>query len=71
MPNESLETCLYYICEKALGRAKNICMGMSIKKPKIREKHLHSNKFMRTQHRRTDVMPEFFNIKTDKGAGSQ
>ena len=52
---------------KRLQEQKDNCMGRRIKRSQIREKKLHSNKFMRT----ADVMTGFFEHKDSKATGSQ
>ena len=67
MSNESLETCVYITSvRKRLQALEGIWMNRKIKKSQSSEKHLHSNKFMRTADRTTDVMSGFLNIKTER-----
>ena len=62
-PNESLgDMSLYYMCEKVPVPEKIHVPNQKNKKASIREKHLHSNKFMRT----ADVMTGFSNIKAER-----
>ena len=51
-----LFTFVYTVCEKADGTAKDICVGLNIKRPQTSEKHLRSNKFMRKSSKEKDVI---------------
>ena len=67
MLNESLETYVYIASvRRRLQKQNGICMDRRIKRWQIREKHLHSNKCIRTASRTADVMSGFLNIKTKR-----
>ena len=62
LPNESLERfCLHLLCVKLIASIKDILLNERIKA----EKHLRSNKYMRTE----DVMCDFLKRKKGRAFG--